>query len=203
MDKKRKRTGLTEQNVFSNKKYKHILALFFHFGTGNEKEKIKFSHLKYALVKNYVIKSKYEKKRMEDFFISKFYREMIEKLKIRYTLNELSKVDYNAFVVFFRKGYLNELEERGWLSEKTKFSSEQGLRNAMYRIQKLGIIESKKDKKGYPFYMLTEKGFLLYLRWWVHYLIDEHLKEDVDALFKLQLSIMDRAIEKKSIGPMA
>lgn len=172
--------------------------MIFHF----EKEKIKFLHLKYAFVKNHNIKNKYVIEKIEDFLISKNYRKSIEKIKIGYTLKELSHKEYVDGVKLLRQGYLNHLEILGLFSEEDKFSSEQGLRNALTRIKKLGIITTEKDKKGYPFYRITDKGFQLYLRWKIHYLIDNFLIEDIDTLFKLQVLILDRAIDRKTISPI-
>jgi len=195
MDKKRKRTGLTKQNVFDKKKYKPIIALIFHFG----KEKIRFAHLKYVLVENHNIKSMYTIKRMEDFFISEHDRKMMEMIKIGYTLKELSHKEYVDGIKLLKKGYLNQLKILGFLSESDKFMSEQGLRNALSRIKTLGIIQTNKSKKGYPYYTLTDEGFSLYIHWKTHYLIDVCLKDDIDALIKLHALILNRAIEKKII----
>jgi len=87
---------------------------------------------------------------------------------------------------------LKELKEYTKDFESTKFNSYQSLGNALTRLKKLGIVDTKKDKKKYPYYFLTPDGLYHETLRSIHWYINNTFPNDVtiskdinkDKLFK-------------------
>lgn len=188
MKKKRNRTGLTPDNVFYKPKYLVILRLINAYSEPLSKKKIKMSHLKWALIKEYRSNHKNREEKMESFFVSDFDKVLMEKVKIKN---------------HFKKGLIKRLEEMGILTNNIRFTSEPALRKYVKNLVDLGLIEGKKDKKGYHYYSLTELGIIKTTRFLIHHTIDSMIPDDITTLTMLQKTIfaiwIDYQIKNKKI----
>ncbi len=180
---RRKRTGLTIKQAFEKKKYWNIIDLIMEF-TNSSKNKIKFAHLKYALVRNHYSENKILHKHMEEFFKISDNDNRIQAIRDMYHERELNLKEYNDSIKEINKMILKKRLKK---PESEKFSSEQGLRNALARLKKLELIGriSDKPRKGYPYYIITEKGMIKYLRHIIHLNIDKNIPDDFTVLQEL------------------
>lgn len=187
---KRKRRGLTIDDVFNKKRYRCIMDLITTYSNNELEKRIKFSHLKYALVKDYKTKNRTEKNNMESFFNSSYHQKEIDKIKKQYECDLIEKETYLKLIELFSKSKLKNLKDKGILLEEIKFPSEQSLRNALGRIKKLDLIKPFPDKKGYAYYRAKNKGMAKYQRWLLHHTIDTFIPDRNEALARLQAQAM-------------
>jgi len=158
-----KNKRLKPRNILEKPIYNSILKTLNIF----EDKKVKFCHLKYALVNK---KYNQLKEKMEDFFIDSKAVEFINSLKKEYEKGTINNKTYTALMGVLKQNYLQDI--------KHKLGSESSLRDKLYELIKLGVIEKKSDKKGYPYYVLTDIGKKFILRYNVHYLIDLSIKDE-------------------------
>lgn len=158
MVEKRKRTGLTEKNILEKEKYRNIMAWLF---LSIIKTPIREAHLVNVLVENKQIKSSLPIKPLgREYKLSEFLKEKWIPLRIRF----------------------------GELVPENKFKSKYGLRRALERLKKLGLIISykpKKSKRGYSCLKLTDKGADMYIRWLIKNRVDMLNGADVADLLRI------------------
>ncbi len=173
-----KNKRLNPRNILDKPIYNSILSLLYTF----DYNKVKFNHLKYALVDK-----KYDrlKEKMGEFFRYSASAESINSVVNAYEKGAINQKAYTALLDVLKQNYLQKI--------KHKLGSESSLRDKLYELTNLGLIEKKADKKGYPYYVLTDLGRKLYLRWSTHDLIDLYVKDEeiqgfyyrvVDYVFK-------------------
>jgi len=117
-------------------------------------KKIKTAHLNYALVKNNNLTNNKVISKIKSFFNDGFGISEIDRLK-----------NYD------------------WLNDNTLFSTPQTLSNAIARMVKIGIITPVSDVKGYPYYIVTEKGIEAFNRYYINWYIFNYCpSEKLDEL---------------------
>ena len=168
---KKKRIGLTQNNIIQKDKYKTILLLIL----SNENKNIRFIHLKYALVNNNNY-SDFEKKKLEDFFYTDFDKKTLEFIKEKY---ESKMISYDDYVKAKNHHKQNTLR---FVSKDVKFNSIYGLRKALKTLKDFNIIESVKPKKGYSYYSFTDIGLALYMKQQIHHTIDNLVPNNYSSL---------------------
>jgi len=184
---KKERKGLTQTNIFHKKKYQAILDLILHTSLN---QRIRFIHLRYALVKNHGIDSKYEKNRIEKFFFTENDKKTLNRIKKDY---EEKKISYNSYIKgteIIKQGAIKRLKFHGLDLEEIKFKSIYGLRKALKTLKDFDIIKSEKPKKGYSYYVFTDIGLALYTKMQIHYLINTFVPNNYDYLVPIQNYIM-------------
>lgn len=155
---KRKRTGLTVDNVFQREKYVNIMNLLNL--ADSAKKPMRFSHLEERLVRS---SKNYGKER------------------------------------FFTDGHAHEISKyskRSELFPENIFDSKYGLRRALNRLKKLGLITSyKPENKKHTYYCLklTEEGDRRRLK----YIIIGSINEihNMDILYDLHVDVVKAYLE--------
>jgi hypothetical protein len=177
------------EKIFLKNKYRCILFLIAWSRDLNKK--ITFYHLKYALVKNYGsinIKNKRIRKNLEYFFKNPLSGELPKYYIMLHKIGEITNHELDKII---SKNIINELEEYGWLTEENKFNSVQNLNNYLSRIYKLGLIDIKKrNKKRYPYYVLTTFGLEKFQKFYLKFLIDRCPVEKLDKLIQQFIKII-------------
>jgi len=197
-----KKDRITLKNVFNKPRYRNVIHLILI--ANEQKKKIKLSNLKYALVKKFKIndttfkKSQLFQEKMEKFYIPPENDAMIKKLKMYHDIGELPEDGYKQNVSILKQGEIQHLKDFGWLNDKTYFPSDTALRKHIAKLIDLKIIKKTDDKKGYPYYNITQIGKIHYLRWFIHYLIDDDIPDDESILALLQGFIFKIALEKNN-----
>lgn len=190
---KKKRTGLTQINICRKKKYQAILDLILH----THKQKIRFIHLRYALVKDHGIDNEYEKNNLEKFFFTEDDKKLLGRIKKYYEEKKISRDSYVKGTKHIKQGAIKRLESHGLDLENIKFNSVYGLRKALKTLKDFDIIKSVKPKKGYSYYKFTDIGLALYTKMQIHYSIDTFVPNDYSYLVRIQQFIMDLIIYDK------
>jgi len=193
---RRKRTGLTIKQAFEKKKYKNIIDLIMEFTNSDSGKKIKFSRIKYALVRNHFSENKTLNNHMTEFFKISENDNRIQMIKSIYRQGKYSKKEYYDSMKLISKSIVERLK----ITESDKFSSEQGLRNALARLITLKIIERISDKKGYPYYIMTKIGMITYMRYMIHSNIDKNIPDDFAVLNELLNTTFALSLKTKFKG---
>lgn len=165
---------ITKENIFRKPRYRTIIKLIIDYSDPELNVKLKFSHLKYILVKNSKFKNQeITKKNMENFFStpSSFEKHKLEEIKNLVKKNIFPNSDYVSALKLLRENKRDELKELGYFSEDNKFHSDQALRDALTLLKKKGFIKYKKDKK-FNYYIPSDDCLIYYWRWSTHHLID-------------------------------
>lgn len=187
--KKNKR--LNPRKILEKPVYRAILNIL----ENSEDKKIKFCHLKYTLVnKEYPrIKDK-----MENFFINMKDERLITTISdnIGKIKNEIQKEFFQRILEELKS---NPLYKNKFLKPEKKLGSESSLRDKLYELIELGLIEKIPDKKGYPYYKITEKGRINYTRWKIHSTIDSWIRDDYNELKNFHDKIIKEQIKKYGI----
>ncbi len=141
--------------------------------------KIKFSNLKYILVKKSYPRLK---RRMSEFFSYQHNQDLIDEYTLHYKKGKIDKKTYNFQMKLLKRPMLQEIFEEGWMSENDKFKSEKGLYDAIIKLVNLDLIEIKPDIKGYDYYMMKDEGIKIVLSGKIEDLIKNEFTKDVQAL---------------------
>jgi len=187
-----KNKRLNPRNIFEKPIYRSIIRIL----STHEKSKVKFSHLKYALVDkdyNRIINK-----------MEKFYSQPTDEvLNLKKTLKnefEKGKLNQEFYSALTNAIEINSIEKLldGYLSKEDKLFSESSLRDKLYELTDLGLIEKISDKKGYPYYLLTDLGKIQYDRWNVHRLIDLNIADS--ELSELNKMIISSLFKKRGVS---
>jgi predicted transcriptional regulator with HTH domain len=119
------------------------------------------------------------KEKMESFFRYSAPAEHIDTFTKEYEKGIINQKVYTAFMMVMKQSYLPTI--------KHKLGSESSLRDKLYELTTLGLIEKKQDKKGYPYYVLTDLGKKMYLRWSTHNMINININDDEIEKFHSEL----------------
>lgn len=180
---------LTVEDAFNKPKYYNILYLITHY-TADEK-KIKFIHLRYALCKNHGIKDKSAIQECKNFFKNPFTDRLIEQWNDWKNTGYITEQEMRDLI---KLSSMDELEFgifSGMILQKDKFPSYQTLGNALAKLKKLGLIEPKKDKKGYNYYERTEKSIMEWNRHFIKTLVDNYISDEhIEKLKKFTNDLM-------------
>lgn len=187
---------LTVGNIFLDRRYLAIITIFKILNESNRK--IKFLHLKYALVKNHGnidISNKTLMSHINQVF--SFDKDLKERSKrnlpINRILGSLTKAQHKRYLKTEKKinDFISWMRLRDVITKDTIFSSDQGLNNALDRMKKLNMIDTYPDEKGgYPYYKLTDFGLSRTNRFYANYILaflpDESMYEVHDVLLEIK-----------------
>lgn len=178
-----KNKRLNPRTILNKPIYNSILSIIDTF----QNNKVKFNHLKYALVEKDYSRIK---EKMEEFFRYSVPAESLDFLTNEYEKGTINQKIYTTFMEVLKQNYLKKIEH--------KLGSESSLRDKLVELKNLGLIEKKSDKKGYPYYLLTDFGKKLYSRWSIHNMIESNI---TDQDLKEFNSVVLRYIFKKGYIP--
>lgn len=189
---------LTKENVYSKPRYRTIIKLIINCSNPDLDTKIKFSHLKYALVKKSKNNNPSLEERMKDFFSDPYYNKIIQETTKEYEQGKINKKTYFNRMKILKNNILQVMIDQGIFSEDDKFTSDQALRDALGRLKKLGFIDNKPDTHGYDYYIAKKECLDSYLRWFLHYTIDELIPDKYNqALGILQVKVYELGLKIK------
>lgn len=151
---KKPRRELNIDDVFKKQKYKDIIYFIWRY----QDKKIKFLHLRFALCKDHGIRNQMSLSECKEFFQKPNSKnKYLNELKGDYESGLLDKDCY----MHMKKCIIddNSTVADYWRKRNRLFTTFQTLENALRRLKKLNVIDTKRDKNGYDYYVFTSYGF--------------------------------------------
>jgi len=193
------RNEINEKNVFDNIRYRNIIFLISQSENIRAKidlikkptneqvtiEGLKRVHLRLILCKKHGLDiSERQKNRLK----KEINFNQWEIVKWQYKQGLISKKIYNNYKKIKDLDQEQQMILAGNLNPKYKFATAGSLNTALSRLKnKLELIDTKKSKKGYDYYILTPKGYIEWSRWFCKHRLIDFVPNDENLMARLQV----------------